>query len=133
MLDNTLQFSVDVANDDVLVNLDFERSEEYLNRSVYTGQGHTLVNREIVAFYRTPVKAVGNYRGPAKSSFKLTTDVTVDGVDTSTSLIAPLIMEASFSVPIGTDDAAVEKMRQTMLSILSDDALFSKHVKKLEI
>jgi hypothetical protein len=121
MLDNIITLQVDETHTSTPVETVYTRVDFLNNRSIYESEDHTLVERDILGFYRsTPTKS-GNFNGTAKSAFKLTSDQSVPGVDTTTTLVAPLIGEVSFSIPIGTDAAEVLKLRQRMVALLNDD------------
>lgn len=133
MLDNSYTFAVDVANNGTTENQIFVRFEEYLNRSLYKGPDHTLVSRDVLGFYRTMPTKSGNFNGVAKSSFKLTTDTSVPGVDSTTSLTAPLIGEVNFSLPVGATAADMKILRQRLISILDNDTIMVKLTEQLEV
>lgn len=133
MLDNLITVSVDEADDTVLVPTEFRRFEEFQNRSIYIGPGHSLESRYLLGFYRTPPKRVGNYRGTAKSALKLTEDVIVDGADSTTQLVMPQLGEISFSIPVGTPDASALRLRQSLVAILQNDDLWQRLCRQQEI
>jgi hypothetical protein len=54
---------------------------------------------------------------------KFTDDVEVSGVDSSTTLAAPMILEISFSIPVGTAATDVKHLRQRALAALDDDSV----------
>lgn len=132
MLSNTINLSVDVLNNGTIVSQEITRSEESLNRTRYKFPTHTLISRDVVDFYRTPNKKAGNFNGVAKSAFKLTNDIAVPGVDASTTLTAPMIGEASFSLPVGTSSAQAMLLRQRMVAIL-DNAIAVALTEQLEV
>lgn len=124
---DTLTFSVDVDNDGVdPVNEVYTRYEEYQNRSSYIGATHTPDARDTLALYRTFPTRSGNFKGMAKSAVKLTFDVEVAGVDSSTTITSPIICECSFSVPVGATAADLKHVRQRLLSILDTDSFMDK-------
>lgn len=132
MQDNTITLAVDVANNATLVDKAFVRYLEEPSKTTYRGPGDTLVERNQMVFFRTPPKRTGNYLGSAKSGVKFTRDVTVaqaDGNDTK----APLIVEVSFSLPVGTTAAVSKEMRQTALAILDREDVIGKLVDNLEV
>lgn len=133
MLDNTLTFSVDALNNGTPANEVFTRIESYNTRSVYKGPGHSLIARDILAFYKTTPTKSGNFNGTAKSAAKFTIDTEVAGVDSSTSVTLPQIGEISFSLPIGTTAAEAKKLRQRMIAYLDNDALCARHMEQLEV
>lgn len=132
MLDNTITLPVDEADDAVIVNTAFTRFDtQYANRSIYTGPDYSLINKDFLGFYRVPVKPSGNFNGTAKTSMKLTMDQTVPGVDTTTTIVQPMIGEINFSVPVGATDQL--KLRQRMVALLQDDDIWDRLVNKREI
>lgn len=123
MQPNVITLGVDEQNDGVgPVNHVFTRFEEYQNRSVYIGATHSMSAKDTLSLYRTLPKVSGPFRGTAKSSFKFSQDVVVDGVDGVSQITAPIITEVSFSVPVGATPAQVMIARQRALSLLDQDA-----------
>lgn len=118
---DALQLSVDATNTGAPSTETYTRYEEFQNRASYIGVGHTPDDRDLMAIYRTfPTKA-GNFKGTGKSAVKLTRDVQVAGVDSSTTITSPIILDCSFSVPVGTPVAELKHARQRMIAILDDD------------
>lgn len=121
---NTLTLSVDVDNDGVgLASEVYTRYEEYQNRASYIGADHLPDARNTLAFYRTFPTKSGNFKGTAKSSVKFTQDVEVAGVDSSTTITAPIILDLSFSVPVGASATDLKHIRQRLLALIDTDAL----------
>jgi hypothetical protein len=133
MQPNEITISVDVANDANLVNEVYSRFEEYLNRTIYIGDNHALASRNELALYRTFPKQSGNFKGVAKSAFKFTHDVVVPGVDGNTSLTSPIIMEVSFSIPVGAADADVLHARQRLVGLADLDTIMAPLNQKLMV
>lgn len=133
MQDNVITLAVDELNNDSTVDYDFTRYDEYQNRSVYIGEDHDLASRDTLSLYRTLPKPAGNYKGNAKSSFKISKDYAVDGVDGIASLTAPLIVEVSFSIPVGI--AAADRMiaRQRAIALLDDDTFMESLTAQLMV
>lgn len=126
MQPNTITLSVDTLNDAAaIVDETLTRFEEYLNRSKYIGENHSLSSRDELTLYRTFPKQAGNFKGVGKSAAKFAFDVSVPGVDATTTLTSPIIMEISFSVPVGTTPADVLLMRQRGLALLDLDAVMA--------
>lgn len=123
MLANTLTLSVDVNNDGTPQNQDYLRREEFKDRSIYIGPDHAPELKNLLGFYRTFPKQSGNFRGTCKSSFKFTKEIPVPGVDSTTSLVVPVILEVSFSTPLGTSEAVRKELRQRAVAVLDDDSL----------
>lgn len=124
MQPNTITLSVDKLNDAVApVSEDYERFEEFLNRSVYVGANHSPAARDTITLYRTFPTKNGNFNGVQKSAIKLSEDVSVVGVDSATTLTAPMIMEISFSFPVGVSAADQLAFRQRGLSTIDLDSV----------
>lgn len=121
MQDNVLTLAVDELNTGSTTDHVFERSDWFQNRSVYAGENHQLTARDTLTLYRSYPKAAGNFPGTAKSSFKFSKDHTILGVDGVASLTSPVIVEVSFSVPVGITAADQLVMRQRAIALLDDD------------
>jgi hypothetical protein len=104
------------------VVLEYSRAEEAPGRSMYQSENHKEELRDLVSFYRTRPKVNGNFRGVMKSSVKYTVDISVDSViGPNSPIIAPIIVECTFSIPVGATDAEVLDARQRMVATLNDD------------
>jgi hypothetical protein len=123
MLDDTITLQVDELNDTNLIDIDFLRFEEYQNRSVYTSENHQLSAQDKLTFYRTFPKISGNFPGTAKSAMKFSFDHVVTGVDGLAALTSPMIVEVSFSVPVGISVANQLIGRQRAIALLDDDSI----------
>lgn len=124
MLSDEITLSVDAENDGVgPVSEVYTRFEENLNRSIYIGSDHELTDRNTLTFYRTQPKVAGNFRGVAKTSFKFSKDFSVTGVDGVATITAPVIVEVSFSIPVGVSAADQLHIRQRVLALLDLDAV----------
>lgn len=123
MQPNVISIDVDYLNNGTTTNEEFNRYEEYLNRSVYIGSGHTPDSRNTLAMYRTFPTKSGNFKGVSKSSVKLTLDHSVAGADGVSTLTSPVIIEMNFSVPVGVTAAQLKKCRQRALALLDLDAV----------
>lgn len=121
MQPNTLTLNVDVLNNAITVAEPFTRFDEYQNRAVYIGVNHLPETRNTLSIYRTFPTKNGNYKGTAKSSVKFTQDVGVAGVDGVSTLTAPIILDLSFSIPVGATAADVLHLRQRLIAALDDD------------
>lgn len=131
MLADIITLPVDVLNNGTLVNQAFSRDEEYVNRSVYTGPLHTLVTRQTLGFYRTPIKKSGTSLGTAKSAMKLTEDITVlNSLGANT--VAPAIIDIATSFPVGITAAKAMELRQRAIAVL-DHAVAAVVTEKLSI
>lgn len=123
MQPNQLVLDVDPQNNATVVEETYTRYEEYQNRAAYIGASHTPDNRDTISIYRTFPTKNGNFKGVAKSAVKLTKDLEVAGVDSSTTLTAPIILDLSFSVPVGATTADVKHARQRLIALLDDDSI----------
>lgn len=124
MQPNVITLAVDEQNDGVgPVDHVFTRFEEYLNRALYVGANHSLAARDTLGLYRTAPKVSGNFRGVAKTAVKFSKDITVLGVDGVANIVAPIIIEVSFSVPVGALSADVLIMRQRQVALLDQDTI----------
>jgi hypothetical protein len=68
----------------------------------------------------------GNFRGTGKSGIKFTKDHSVDGVDTTTAVVVPAIIECNTSFPIGMTSAERVEMRQRLIAVLDNDNLVDR-------
>lgn len=121
MQPNTVTLDVDVLNNGTTEEQVYTRYEEAQNRTAYIGTTHVPDARDILTIYRTFPTRSGNFKGVAKSSVKFTKDVEVAGADSSTTLTSPIILDLSFSVPVGATAADVKVARQRLLALLDDD------------
>jgi len=133
MQPNIITIPVDLLNDGTVVNQDYERFEENLNRSRYITAAHTMASRDELTMYRTFPKKAGNFLGVGKSAVKFSTDISVPGTDSSTSLKSTIIFEVSASVPVGADPADVLIARQRLIGLLDNDAIMSPLNDKLTV
>lgn len=122
MLPNTITNAVDEANDSTTVNHTYSRAEEGANKSVYYDGDHTLASRNECAFLRTMPKVSGNFFGTLRTNVKFTKDIDVLGVNGET-IKVPLIAEASFSFPVGVNNAQATLARQTVIAMLDNDTV----------
>lgn len=126
MQPNTITLSVDEENDGVgPVDHVFTRFEEYQNRAVYIGSNHSMSTKDTMALYRTFPKPSGNFKGVTKTAFKFSKDLLVDGVDGVSQLTAPIIVDVSFSIPVGASHAQILIARQRALAMLDLDAIMT--------
>lgn len=126
MQPNQITLAVDEENDGVgPVNHVFDRYEEYQNRSVYIGPNHAVDAKNTLSLYRTFPKASGNFKGTSKTAAKFSQDIIVDGVDGVAQITAPLIVELSFSVPVGATAAQILIARQKALALIDLDTVMT--------
>lgn len=127
MQQDIITLAVDELNDGgAAVDHIYNRAEEYQNRSVYVHNLHDLIARDVFNMYRTFPKPNGNFRGVAKSALKFTKDYGVLGVDGVSTLTSPLIVEVSFSVPVGISAAERMIARQKVIATLDQDGIMEK-------
>lgn len=126
MQPNSITLSVDTDNDGgttAAVDAIFTRFEEFQNRAEYIHEDHTLALRDKLGLYRTPPKQSGNFKGTAKTAVKFTRDYSVAGVDATTTMIAPGIIDIGFSLPIGMTPAQTLELRMRAVAMLLDDTV----------
>lgn len=126
MQPDTFTLAVNDDNDDgttAAVDQVYNRFDEYQNRSVYIDENHTLALRNTITLYRSLPKTSGNFRGVAKTAIKLTEDVEVDGVDSTTTNVAPGLIDVSFSIPVGATPAFALELRMRAVALLLDDTI----------
>lgn len=98
----------------------FTRYEEDKSKSTYISSAHTVASRDQLQFYRTFPKQNGNFRGVQKATIKFTKDAIVDGVN-GDPVVAPLIIEVNFSIPVGYASADVAAVRSGLVSLFKDE------------
>lgn len=118
-----ITLSVDAGNTGSPADETFSRRDEFQNRSVYIGSDHLPEARNELTLYRTYPTKSGNFKGTLKSAMKFTQDIEVPGEDSNTSLTAPMIVEVSFSLPVGVTSALATHARQRAIAALDDDTL----------
>lgn len=132
MLANQITLATDKASNGTIVNEDFIRYDESSpNRVTYRGPAFSLVTKDTMTLYRTPVNPNGNFLGTAKSEIKLSKNYSVLGKDGST-ITAPGIAGANFSFPVGMTTADIGWMRQRLVAAI-DHAFASALTETLEI
>jgi hypothetical protein len=120
---NSITLAVDELNNASTTDHVYGRFDEYQNRSVYNHANHSLDSRDTLTMYRTFPKVSGNFKGMAKSAVKFSQDLSVDGVDGVASLVSPIIVEVSFSIPVGATAAEQLIARQRAIALLDDDTV----------
>lgn len=133
MLSGTITLNVDLLNNGTQTAQAFARAEEFQNRSVYEGPSHSLISKDTLTFYRTRPTKSGNFNGTAKSAMKFSTDTTVPAVNTADTIVAPMIGEVSFSLPVGCTAAQAKALRQRLVALLDDDVVMSQLTELLHI
>lgn len=126
MQPNTITLAVNADNDDgttPAVSHVYSRYDEYQNRSEYIDADHTLGSRDKLGLYRTFPKPTGNFKGVAKSAVKFTKDYSVEGQDSTTSIVAPGIIDIGFSFPVGLTAAETLELRMRAVAMLMDDTI----------
>jgi hypothetical protein len=117
--------------------LSLVRINEVTNRSTYAipelEEDHSTEGQAIPAhdqvglrhqlqFYRTYAKRSGASRGSAKSTVKVTRDVSVPNADGTGNIVLPLIAEVNFSCPVGVSYHNRKDLRCIVASILREHA-----------
>jgi len=132
MLDNQITLATDKANDTTIVNEVFTRYDESSpNRVTYKGPAFSLITKDTMTLYRTPVNPNGNFLGTAKSEIKFSKNFSVVGKDGST-ISAPGIAGANFSFPVGMTSTDMTWMRQRLIAAI-DHAFAGALTETLEI
>lgn len=124
MQPNTITVAVDYLNNASTTNEVYTRFEENLNRSQYIGAAHSLSAKDTCTLYRTSPKIAGNFKGVSKTAFKFSKDVVVTGVD-GENVSSAVIVEVSFSIPVGLTAAQTMVIRQRALALLDLDAVMA--------
>lgn len=124
MQPNEITLAVDEDNSGVgTTNHVYTRFEEFLNRASYISGNHALGAKDTLGFYRTLPKTSGNFRGVAKTAVKFSQDIQVDGVDGTSQITAPIIIEVSMSLPVGATAAQALIARQRVVTLLDTDSV----------
>jgi len=116
---------VDLLNDGSTSNQTYKRFTPGDNRTVYIGENHVPESRDTLTLYRSFSKKSGNFMGVQKTSVKFSHDVSVPGVDSESTVVAPIIVEVSFSMPVGVTDAQMIIERQRAIALLDLDAVMT--------
>jgi hypothetical protein len=123
MQPDQITLAVDELNNATTVDEVYDRFDEFQNRSVYITEHHLVGAHDTLTLYRTFPKANGNFKGTAKSAAKFSTEILVDGVDGLAQITAPVILEVSLSLPVGTTDAQAMIARQKAVALLDLDSI----------
>lgn len=124
MQPNSITLPVDELNNGTPVNEVLTRFEEFLNRSVYIGATHSMSAKDSLTLYRTFPKPSGNFKGVSKTAVKFSRDYVVTGID-GLNITAPVIIEVSFSIPVGVVTADVLLNRQRAIALLDLDTVMT--------
>lgn len=122
-----ITLSVDAANDSNPADVTFKKYRDDTPDKItfHETVDHTAALRDKLTLSRRPAVRNGNFLGTNKCTIKFTKDVTVAGFDGS-DVIAPIIGEQSWSVPVGATDAEVIEVAQHHLALLDDDTLVTE-------
>ena len=131
-LAEVITLPVDVANNGTLVNTQANLFEGVPGRKEYHFAAHSFTMRDQLIFTRSLPKANGNFAGTRKASVKITKDQMVPGVDASTDVKAPGIIEISSSLPVGFSPSSALELRQRCIAIL-DSLLIIDVQEKCEV
>lgn len=107
MQPNTISYTFDHDNDGgttPAVSVTLNRYREALDSTIYATSLDTSLSINQSKFYRTDAKRSGNFYGTDKVAYKRSVGKSVPTVDGGTT-IAPIIVEVSASLPVGTSDA----------------------------
>lgn len=122
---STITLAVDTHNNGTTSNLEYSHFENLGNRSIYNSERHDLVMRDTLGLYRTFPKPTETFRGVGRSAVKFTSDITVPGRDGISSIVSPLIVEISFSAPVGATEAQIIEIRQRAMALLDSDSVMT--------
>lgn len=125
MQPDTITVPVDTLNNGTTTDEIYTRFEEYQNRSVYIGASHTMAAKDQLSLYRSFPKTNGNFKGVSKTSIKFAREHSVLGVDGLSNLTAPVIVEVSFSIPVGITAAQSLIARQRVVALLDNDTIMA--------
>lgn len=117
-----------VVGGDVVV----DRFSEETNKSVYHFDGATWKMRKEVTFLRSLPKASGAYPGNARGSAKITWDFELTD-NAGATIIAPVIAEIKFSVPVGVSSDDVDDIIAHAAAVLNHATLPASVFQDLEI
>lgn len=95
------------------------------NSSTYATASSEVGAREVLQLSATQGKPSGAFKGQGKASLKMTTDIAAtDSLGNSTK--APIIVEVSFSSPVGFVTASdLERARKRVANLLSQDTIIA--------
>lgn len=125
-LTSTLNVNIDKENDGSAIAVVLTELDRSADRSRYKFPSHSLISRDQVEFMRTFNKKSGNFNGVARASIKLTRDVSVPGVDVTTTITAPQIAQISFNNPVGTTPAQDLELAMRLVGIIIDNVIRPK-------
>lgn len=129
MLETTISITYDPGTGSVTKA--YDRYSEETNRTVYRGPADTLSADDKLAFTRRFPTKSGNFLGVAKPNAKFTLSQTVLDAE-GNSIVAPIIAELGFSLPVGVTDAAVDDICGRISALVVHNE-FKALLKDLEI
>jgi hypothetical protein len=130
---NTLTLAVDTANNGTTTDQVYTRFREVENKSVYNGPDGSVSNRQELAFLRKDPKRSGNSQGVSSAEVRLTEEVSVAGVEDSSTVSHLLTGSVSFRIPVGVSSADLLEFRQKIIAVLDDDVIAGALMDNLEI
>jgi len=119
----TITLPVDEARNDTLVNHAFLQVRNESDKSIYIGPSSTLATRDDLTFQRTYPKRSGNSQGIAETYFKFAQNVSVPGIDATTSVEHLSSIEVRMRHPVGMSDAAILVQQQRVIALLNMGAV----------
>lgn len=117
MLENQIVVPVAEEMGGTPANVECRRSDFTSGKSLYKLPGHSYASKNQLQFFSNEPKPSGNFMGTRRTSAKLTRGVAVPGKDLSTSVVAPIIIELSCSIPVGVDDKTAIAARQFVMAL----------------
>lgn len=133
MLDNTITLAVDTANTGTVTNEVYSRYSEAQNETLYIGPDHAVTARNQLRFARTFPTKSGNFNGAVITEVKFTQDISVPGVDSTTTEVRPVVITLRISDPVGDSVSNLVHFRQRLLALLDDDTIMNKFNRTQEI
>lgn len=115
MLDNEIVIPVAVVMGGATTDISCRRADFSSGKSLYKLPGHSYAAKNQLQCFANEPKPSGNFMGTRRTSVKYTHGVTVAGRDLSTSVVAPIIVELSCSIPVGVSDEDAIAARQVIV------------------
>lgn len=117
-----LVFSVD-ADGTNFVDETFDGFERHLHSSIYHGENHVIGARNLLALSRVLPKKNDNFKGFARTSYKITQDVVVLGEDGLAQLTVPAIVKTEYVLPVGIDAGIALAIRRRNAAVAGSESV----------
>lgn len=115
---DSITLPVDAANNGTITNATLSLFEGVPGRKEFHFSGHSFTAKDQLVLTRSLPKVNGNFPGTRKSSMKFTKEFVVDGVDPTTDIKVPAILEVSTSLPVGVTSVQALEIRQRAIALL---------------